>query len=189
MPTAAHDDPVAPPDFGERRQGEVRRITLPRTPVNKARRAGKSLPSFNPLAFMTHGVVCVTGRRPQSGWYSSMSGVLVSGQRDLRRWASGDRAALTTGDLRGPAPGVRVGQGWEPFADPGPEQALIALVLAAQASRPGLDVEAPEGVLVAPAAFPVLPVPLAHEVVVPTRVLHGEYRVPGNRPAVPDHAL
>ncbi len=56
--------------------------------------------------------------------------------------------------------------------------------------RPRLDVEAPEGVLIAAsAALPILPVPLAHQVVVPIRTLHAEDGVLRHRPPIPDDAF
>src|SRR4028119_1204906 len=58
-----------------------------------------------------------------------------------------------------------------------------------RALRPGFYVEGPVSVLVGVAAFPVLPVALGYEVVVPARSVHREPSVPSNRLAVHDDAL
>src|SRR4028118_1485667 len=58
-----------------------------------------------------------------------------------------------------------------------------------RALRPGFYVEGPVSVLVGVATFPVLPVALGYEVVVPARSIHREPSVPSNRLAVHDDAL
>src|SRR4028119_1678760 len=63
---------------------------------------------------------------------------------------------------------------------PAPARALLGPVLGGclglHGRAVGVDVEAPVGELVVPAALPVLPVPLSYQVVVPVRAGHGEPR-------------